>query len=283
MLKKSLIGGLVLSSLLVGCAPTEDPVEGVTLALPEPVAIRYNEFIWCSNGPNFSAENLAKNFDFWVDGMQNTLQQKRLAAVSLTPRGWSNDDFDRLHLMMWPDKIARDAGWAAYAESGLEQAEAAAFPGLEKCGGDDWQDVFGFNVYQPRPPTVMLDPATDKPVVGYRFCAMNAGKNRADLRAVIYDSFIPYLDALAVSAGPSAYNFLIQVPDFVVESRAGHEGVPVTWDYVWTNTWPSAAAYEASNATWSVQGQALQAAFDAVATCSQEQAYDLTPIMAAAE
>ena len=87
MLKKSLIGGLVLSSLLVGCAPAEDPVEGVTLALPEPVAIRYNEFIWCSNGPNFSAENLAKNFDFWVDGMQNTLQQRRLAAVSLTPRG----------------------------------------------------------------------------------------------------------------------------------------------------------------------------------------------------
>ena len=62
MLKNSLIGGLVLSGLLVGCAPAEDPVEGVTLAMPEPVAIRYNEFIWCSNGPNFSAEKPSKEF-----------------------------------------------------------------------------------------------------------------------------------------------------------------------------------------------------------------------------
>jgi len=282
MWKTTLMSGLFLSGLLVGCTQPTATSGVQTAALPEAVPVRYNEFIYCSKGPNYSPEGLANNLGYWADSMQNTLQLKTMAAASLTPRGWTNGDFDRLHLMMWPDKATRDAGWAAYAESGLEEAEAALFPGLEKCGGENWQSVFAFNVYQPRPTSVSLNPE-DSPVVGYRFCKMNEGKVRNDLRMVIRNSFIPYLDELEVAQGPSAYQFFLQAPDFDVESQAPSEGVPASWDYMWTNLWPNAAAYESTIANWSVQGQALQAEFDAVATCSAEQPYDLSPIMAASE
>jgi hypothetical protein len=81
----------------------------------------------------------------------------------------------------------------------------------------------------------------------------------------------------------SLTNFLVQVPDPAVPSPAGRGGIPEKFDYMWTNIWASSAEYETVMATWSQEGQAVQAAFDAVVTCSAELTFDLTPLMSASE
>lgn len=283
MLKQGILGSLTIACALLGCSKPEQIVDAVVSAADEPVVVRYNEFVWCSNGPNYTPEGRAANLAFWVDAEQNTLQQKGLAAMSLLPRGVAGGGIDRMHLLMWKDKATRDAGWAAYTEAGIQEAMEAANPGVEHCGGENWEDVYPWNVYQPRMPSVALNPAESQPVVGYRFCSLNEGKVRDDFRAVIRGEFIPYLDANEAANGPSAFNFLVQVPDPAVPSPAGRGGIPEKFDYMWTNIWASSAEYETVMATWSQEGQAVQAAFDAVVTCSAELTFDLTPLMSASE
>ena len=58
--------------------------------------------------------------------------------------------------MIWNDKASRDAGWAAYIESGIEENLQDKFPGVETCAGDGSDELFAVSVYQPRPATVAM-------------------------------------------------------------------------------------------------------------------------------
>jgi hypothetical protein len=237
--------------------------------------VRYNEFVWCSNGENATPELVAQRNEMWSQSVTE-LGMDSLMGASLTTQGWTSDSFDRLTLLMWPNKEARDAGWAAYQESGIEAKLEEKFPGVEKCGGEDWANVYGLDVYQPRTPSLAgPEHMGADAYVGYSFCSFNAGKQSADLRAVVAGQFMPFLDAHEAEVGATTYNFLAQAPSFEETEVELHKDVPPTFDFVWTDFWGNAQDRAGTESAWAAKGKAIQAAFDEVVTCSQRQGYSI--------
>ena len=257
----------------------ESPVAEMTETIQP---IRYNEFVWCTSGENGNAENVAARNAYWANAVSE-IGMEALVSASLTPQGWSSDSFDRLTLLMWPDKEARDAGWAAYAEAGIEAELNTRFAGVEACGGENWANVYGLDVYQPRTPTVSgVDTITDSAYTGYSFCSFNEGKEPADLRAVVTGPFMTFVDDFEAEAGPNSFNFLVQLPDFEETEVELHEAVPPTFDFVWTSFYGNETDRALTEAVWAEKGAAIQAQFDEVVTCSEEQGYDIEIIKQAA-
>ena len=66
---KSLFVMLVIGTL-IGCSPAERPVE--TSAVEETSAAtrepdRYQEYLWCHNGPNYSKESFDASISYWLE------------------------------------------------------------------------------------------------------------------------------------------------------------------------------------------------------------------------
>ncbi|MEL0047422.1 MAG: hypothetical protein VW867_02150 [Gammaproteobacteria bacterium] len=279
------IGSIGMALLvLAGCAESTAPESDAPATVPQvaeaPEAnqmepVRYNEFIWCSNGENATPERVAQRNELWSQSV-TALGMDSLMAASLTTQGWTSDSFDRLTLLMWPNKEVRDAGWAAYQESGTEAKLEEQFPGVEKCGGDNWANVYGLDVYQPRSPSLAgPDHMGPDAYVGYSFCSFNEGKAPVDLRAVVLRQFVPFLDAHEAEVGATTYNFLAQVPSFEETEVELHNDVPPTFDFVWTDFWGNAEDRLSTESAWAAEGVAIQAAFDEVATCSERQGYSI--------
>jgi hypothetical protein len=237
--------------------------------------VRYNEFVWCSNGKNATPELVTQRNEMWAQAVTE-LGMDSLMGASLTTQGWTSDSFDRLTLLMWPNKEARDAGWAAYQESGIEAKLEESFPGVETCGGDNWANVYGLDVYQPRTPSLAGPQHVGADAyVGYSFCSFNEGKKPADLRAVVTGQFVPFLDAHEAEVGATTYNFLAQVPSFEESEVELHNDVPPTFDFVWTDFWGNAEDRVGTENAWAAEGTAIQASFDEVLTCSERQGYSI--------
>jgi hypothetical protein len=279
------IGSIGLALIaLAGCAentsseaaaPTPAPAVADAPEATEMVPVRYNEFVWCSNGENATPELVAQRNEMWSQSVTE-LGLDSLMGASLTAQGWTSDSFDRLTLLMWPNKEARDAGWAAYQESGIEEKLEESFPEVEKCGGDNWANVYGLDVYQPRPPSLAGPQHMGSDAfVGYSFCSFNEGKQPADLQAVVTGQFMPFLDAHEAKVGATTYNFLAQVPSFEETEVELHNDVPPTFDFVWTDFWGNAEDRAGTESAWAAEGASIQAAFDEVVTCSERQGYGI--------
>ena len=238
--------------------------------------VRYNEFIWCSNGENGTSENVAARNALWVEQV-TALGLDQMGAAELVPTGWTTENFDRLTLLMWPDVATRDAGWAAYGESTIEAQLEEQFPNVEICGGEDFEHVYGLNVYQPRMPTTPFNPEGDaKAYVEYQFCSYNEGQEAADLRAVVGGPYMAFLDGYTETRPDSSYNFLVQVPQFDQEAVERADFVPPSFDFVWTNFYGTPAEKAEGDSVWAEQGAPIQAAFDEVVACSDPLGYDLS-------
>lgn len=273
--------GLALMAL-IGCAESTSPeapaaAPAVTEASEgnQMTPVRYNEFVWCSNGENATPELVAGRNELWSQSVTE-LGLDSLVGASLTTQGWTSSSFDRLTLLMWPNKEARDAGWAAYEASGTEAVLEERFPGVEKCGGENWANVYGLDVYQPRTPALAgPQHVSSDAYVGYSFCSFNEGKQAADLRAVVTEQFMPFLDALEAEVGATTYNFLAQVPSFEETEVELHDDVPPTFDFVWTDFWGNEEDRVGTESAWAAEGTEIQAAFDEVLTCSERQGYNI--------
>jgi len=279
------IGSIGLALLVLGgCAESTSPETQATAAAPAMVEapeanqmapVRYNELVWCSNGENATPELVTQRNEMWAQAVTE-LGMDSLMGASLTTQGWTSDSFDRLTLLMWPNKEARDAGWAAYQESGIEAKLEESFPGVETCGGDNWANVYGLDVYQPRTPSLAGPQHVGADAyVGYSFCSFNEGKKPADLRAVVTGQFVPFLDAHEAEVGATTYNFLAQVPSFEESEVELHNDVPPTFDFVWTDFWGNAEDRVGTENAWAAEGTAIQASFDEVLTCSERQGYSI--------
>ena len=279
------IGSIGLALLVLGgCAESTSPETQAAAAAPAMVEapeanqmapVRYNEFVWCSNAENATPELVTQRNEMWAQAVTE-LGMDSLMGASLTTQGWTSDSFDRLTLLMWPNKEARDAGWAAYQESGIEAKLEESFPGVETCGGDNWANVYGLDVYQPRTPSLAGPQHVGADAyVGYSFCSFNEGKKPADLRAVVTGQFVPFLDAHEAEVGATTYNFLAQVPSFKESEVELHNDVPPTFDFVWTDFWGNAEDRVGTENAWAAEGTAIQASFDEVLTCSERQGYSI--------
>lgn len=249
-----------------------DPQE-VEEAASSPV--RYNEFVWCSNGENATADNLVARDALWSESVSE-LGMDELMSANLKPVGWSSESFDSLTLLMWPDKDARNAGWTAYQDSGIEEKLNENFADVEICGGVEWANVYGFDVYQPRQASKQASTEDAIAYAGYQFCSFNEGNKAADLRKVVMGSYTEFLQKFETEVGPTSYNFLVQIPDFDAAVGERHNGVPPQFDLMWTNFWGDKTEKAMGDKAWAESGASIQESFDAVMTCSDEQGYDLT-------
>ena len=291
-MSKTLLAVAALFFMLVGCeapkpeTPPETDSPTTTEAAAEasvaeadmdaPTPTGYNEYIWCVNGENFSEEAYAARTAYWVNAV-NELGMQSLRAIDLTPSDWQSENFERVTLLMWADKAERDAGWAAYLEAGVEAAMNEEFPDVEICGGENWANVYGHDKYAPRPATVSWDAETHPAALaGYQFCSFTEGSGPAQLREIVRDDFIPYVDAYEADNGPTTYTFGVLVPQFEMAAVERHEDVPMDVDFVWLNFWGDPAERNASDDTWAEKGAEIQAAFDEVADCSADQFFYAT-------
>ena len=97
-----------------------------------------------------------------------------------------------------------------------------------------------------------------------------------DLLEVVRGPFAEYLDSYESSNGPSSYSYGYLDPDFDPSTAPRSEGVPVDYDFSWMNFWGDPNEQVPSDSLWIEQGKDIQASFDEVAECSEEQFYDIS-------
>ena len=258
---------------LLACSPAERPADKSVVApesnasetTPEPNM--YVEYLWCSNGENYSKEAADARNAMWVDAV-NSLGMKDLGASEITPLGWSSENFDRVSILFWENKEARDAGWDAYLKSGIEERLNEAYPDVETCGGEDWANVYPTNSYQIR----QVD-LSDSFTVGYQFCNFNEGKGPEDLRAFIRGPWADFLARFESENPTMTFGTSVNVPDFDDEAVEVHEGVPDTFDYLWVNLWGDPSQREMGWAAVAEYGQDMMQAANETATCAEEQVW----------
>jgi hypothetical protein len=268
---------ILLASLLVltGCAqPSEKAAESTSAAIidastpAEPSG--YYEYLWCQNGENSSDEAVAA-FVFNWNAEIDALTAKPNAAFAYIPRGWSDDNFDGLWVLNWASKDAMTAGWAEYAASGVEARIQSGNPDVLTCGAETGVDRFPEISYTPMDIPADFDTSASPYYLTNQLCSLNEGKTPEDLRSVVLRQFLPAVDAIRETDGESSYWFRIGAPDSTPQPQYAH-------DFNWVNIWQNAEEGEASNTQFAASeaGEAVQAAFNEVATCVPEiaQAWD---------
>ena len=271
---------IVLLGFLTGCSPAERPPNQAagsgamdsasTEQTNQPDG--YNEYLWCQHGANYSSQSFSELMEDWTTSVNN-LGMSELGHSTLMMRGEGSENFDSIVVLRWTDKEARDSGWASYQAEDVDASLQAKHPDVIACGGDGMQQhLWGFNRYQ-QPAAVQWDRAVNPAgLVGYRFCSFAAEKSAQDLATIVRGPFSEYINA----SDPSSYSYAYLDPDFDPSVGTRHEGVPTDYDFAWMNFWGDPSQKGPSDELWAEQGQEIQAAFDEVATCSEEQLYDVT-------
>ena len=259
---------------LFACSPAERPADKSVISsgsdvaqesAPEPTG--YTEYLWCSNGGSYSAEAAAARNAMWVEEV-NALGMTDLGAAEITPSGWSSENFDRITILFWENKEARDAGWKTYLASSVEEKLNEAYPDVEVCGGDAWANVYPTYSYQIRQAD-LSDPFT----VGYQFCNFNEGKGPDDVRAFIAGPWADFLERYDSENANSSYGLSINVPDFDDEAVEVHEGVPDTFDYIWVDLWGDQDERANGLAAVEEYGESMMQAANETSTCVDEQVW----------
>ncbi len=243
-------------------------VTTTTSEAAEDQANGYTEYIWCKNGDQHSEQAQAARDQMWIDEI-NAIGMEELRSVDIKPSDWSSDFFDRMTVLFWQDKDARDDGWQAYLSSGIEDTLNAAHPDVENCGGDEWKAVYGFNSYQVEEPKV--DGAFK---VGYQFCSFREGKSLNDLRQVIDGEFADFVERYRAENPDSSWGANVNVPDFNLADVTVHENVPNETDYMWVNIWGNPSEYDTTYVAIEAYGKDMMDAFNAIEICNEEQVYD---------
>ena len=259
---------------LFACSPAERPVKEDVAASTEvagsaesPEPNGYTEYLWCSNGENYSQEAVDARNAMWIQEV-NALGMTGLGSADITPSGWSSENFDRVTILFWENKEARDAGWKSYLDSGIEDKLEEAYPGVETCGGENWANVYPNNSYRLREVTL-----SDSFTVGYQFCDFNEGKGREDLRNFLAGPWTEFLTRYDSENPTASFGTNVNVPDFDDETVEVHEGVPDTFDYIWVNLWGDEAGLNSGWAAVEDYGQGMMETANSVADCSEEQVW----------
>ena len=261
---------LACAALAIGCseqsstgaqAPTPMPAfaEPEAAAIPEPSG--YYEYLWCKNGENANDDSIASLVADW-NAEIDKLDAQPNAAFAYIPRGWSDENFDGLWVLNWSDQATMTAGWAQYAAADAQTKIDARNPGVLTCGSESGVNRFPEISFTPRDIPESFSTSESPYYLTNQLCSFNEGKSAEDVRSVIRDQFLPAVEAVAAENPESTYWFRVGRPDYTPLANYDH-------DFNWVNIWQNAEEGEASNADFAASdaGKAVQASFDAVATC----------------
>jgi hypothetical protein len=233
----------------------------------------YVEYLWCSSGANANKESMAALLAD-TNRLVDEFGGESLNGYRLHPNGWTSDEFDYIDALWWPDKETRDAVWQAWTDGEAQSKIDAMHPDVESCGGENFENLWGFNVEVPRSPSRPWTWENPPAAVDFMFCSFNEGKNADDLPAILNGPYEKFLIDYEETNGPSGYFYSIHYPDFDVASAKQSEIAPDRYDTVWANYWETNAEKDTGMNTFIAHGQEIQAEFDSVATCGDRLAYD---------
>ena len=238
----------------------------------------YVEYMWCSTGTNATEERIAALLAD-TNRLVDELGGESLNGYRLHPNGWTSDEFDYIDALWWPNKETRDAVWQAWTEADAQANIDAMHPDVEACGGENFENMWGFNVEVPRSPSRPWTWENPPAAVDFMFCSFNEGKNADDLSPILTGSYEKFLAEYEEANGPSGYFYSIHYPVFDVASATQSEIAPDQYDTVWANYWETNAEKASGMNAFVADGQEIQAEFDSVATCGDRLAYDGTWII----
>ena len=154
------------------------------------------------------------------------------------------------------------AGWAQYAAADAQTKIDARNPDVLTCGSESGINRFPEISFTPRDIPESFSTSESSYYLTNQLCSFNEGKSAEDVRSVIRDQFLPAVKAVAAENPESTYWFRVGRPDYTPLANYDH-------DFNWVNIWQNAEEGEASNADFAASdaGKAVQASFDAAATC----------------
>ncbi|HJP50804.1 MAG TPA: hypothetical protein QF611_07230 [Pseudomonadales bacterium] len=279
---------LLMAGFLLGCSPAEKPAEEAVQAPAEEAAQAvadsadngpdlYQEYLWCTSGSNRTDEKVQALTEDWLR-LSEEAGLPEFGAMVLNPRV-QVPNFDTILGLIWSSKEARDSGMASYEAAGVQAKLDERHPGVNNCGGENSESIFGFDVWQSDPPSAKWDQEANPSALGqYQFCTYNEGKEPADLISVIQGPYSDWLSNYEKENGPSSYSYKYFRPDFDTASAQRTEAVPEQYDFMWVNFWTNPAEQKAGQEAFAKTGQDIQAALDAVAACGDPISHDVVSI-----
>lgn len=221
----------------------------------------FAEFLACEKGADFSPDALREMIVAFnqLDISEDLIWSGGYAAVDVTegdPDGyWENN---------WTSEEAALAAWSEWSSSSEAVAWNEKYKSVMDCSSDEIYRYVG-HFHAPEESSLQN---WESFVAAELACNFNEGKSIADLKSNIEE----FRQWLIEDQSSDEYSFGAYIP-------TGEDAADFWW-YNWNADFDS---MERGNANWEANGQAIQAKFDATATCTEPALYNGGQFYAAEE
>jgi hypothetical protein len=212
----------------------------------------FAEFLACDRGPDFSPESLREMIVAFnqLDISENLMWSGGYAAVNQTEDGpdgyWENN---------WTSEEAALAAWSEWSTSAEAGAWNEEYKSVMECSTDE---IYRYEGHFHAPEESSLQ-NWESFVAAELACTFNEGKSFVDLKSNIEE----FRQWLIKDQSSDEYSFGAYLP-------TGEDDADFWW-YNWSADFDS---MERGNANWEENGKAIQAKFDATATCTEPALYN---------
>ncbi len=211
----------------------------------------FSEFLACERGPDFSPESLREMIVAFnqLDISENLMWSGGYAAVNESEEGpdgyWENN---------WTSEESALVAWSEWSSNAEAVEWNEEYKSVMNCSTDE---IYRYEGHFHAPEESSLQ-NWESFVAAELACSYNEGKSFDDLKSNIEE----FRQWLVEDQSSDEYSFGAYIP-------IGEDAADFWW-YNWSSDFDS---MERGNANWEANGQAIQAKFDATATCTEPTLY----------